>query len=79
MKSSTFIDTVLTRFGAGLCAGDDVVKFHEHAARLLADSPELSKFQQQAVRFVTELHDNAKNVDAFLAGLQPAGIRRARS
>ena len=72
-------DTVLTRFGAGLCAGDDAAKFHEHAARLLADPAELSRFQQQAVRFVTELHDNTKNVDAFLAGLQPAGIQRACS
>ena len=62
-------DTVLTRYGAGLCAGGDAEKFFAEAARLLRDRAALGTLQNQASQFVTELHDTAKNVDAFLAGL----------
>ena len=62
-------DTVLTRYGAGLCAGGDTEKFFGEAARLLSDPAALGALQSQASQFVTELHDTAKNVDAFLAGL----------
>ena len=62
-------DTVLTRYGAGLCAGGDAEKFFGEAARLLRDPAALGALQNQASQFVTELHDTAKNVDAFLAGL----------
>ncbi len=62
-------DMVLTRYGAGLCAGGDVENFFREAARLLGDPAALSALQNQASQFVTELHDNAKNVDAFLSGL----------
>ena len=62
-------DTVLTRYGAGLCAGGDVEKFFDEAARLRRDPTALGALQSRASQFVTELHDTAKNVDAFLAGL----------
>ena len=62
-------DTVLTRYGAGLCADGEVGKFFGEAARLLGDPVALSALQAKASQFVTELHDTAKNVDAFLAGL----------
>lgn len=62
-------DTVLTRYGAGLCAGGDVEKFFSEAARLRRDPTALGALQSRASQFVTELHDTAKNVDAFLAGL----------
>lgn len=62
-------DTVLTRYGAGLCTGGDPKMFFAEAERLRRDSVALGALQSQASRFVTELHDTAKNVDAFLAGL----------
>jgi len=67
-------DGVLTRFGAGLCAGDNLEWFFELAEKLVSDRPALEKLQGQALRFVTELHDTGRNVDAFLAGLGPEGI-----
>jgi glycosyltransferase involved in cell wall biosynthesis len=67
-------DGVLTRFGAGLCADDNLERFFELAEKLVSDRPALEKLQGQALRFVTELHDTDRNVDAFLAGLEPAGI-----
>lgn len=62
-------DTVLTRYGAGLCAGGNGEKFFAEAARLLGDRAALRSLQNRAENFVTELHDTTKNVDAFLAGL----------
>jgi hypothetical protein len=67
-------DGVLTRFGAGLCAGDNLEWFFELAEQLVSDRGGLEKLQSRALRFVTELHDTGRNVDAFLAGLGPEGI-----
>lgn len=62
-------DTVLARYGAGICADDDLPKFFDTTAQLLSDTALLQKYQGQAARFVTELHDNEKNVNAFFDGL----------
>ena len=62
-------DTVLARFGGGRCAGGDAARFFASAAELLRDRTRLTEMQARSERFVAELHDNAKNVDAFLAGL----------
>lgn len=62
-------DQLLTRFGAGICADDDVEKFVEAARRLFSDSTMRRERQLGAARFVAEWHDNDRNVDAFLAGL----------
>jgi glycosyltransferase involved in cell wall biosynthesis len=68
-------DAVLTRYGAGLCAGGDEARFFAAATQLRNDAELLRRSQNQAARFVAELHDTEKNVNAFLAGL-PAPIRR---
>ncbi len=62
-------DKVLARFGGGVCAGGNDEEFFAAAARLRSDPGLLGQHQSQASRFVTELHDTTKNVDAFLAGL----------
>lgn len=39
-------------------------------ARIMIQDPiALAQMQKQCERFVAELHDNQRNVDAFLAGL----------
>jgi glycosyltransferase involved in cell wall biosynthesis len=62
-------DELLTRFHAGLCAGDDVRLFMALARELVANPAKLRELQCGAARFVREWHDNERNVDAFLAGL----------
>ena len=62
-------DTVLARYGAGICAGGNAADFFATAARLHGDATALRQYQSQAARFVTELHDTDRNVEAFLAGL----------
>ena len=62
-------DDVLTRFDAGICAGDDPARMLTAARELLADPARRGPLHIGAARFVTEWHDNARNVDAFLAGL----------
>jgi len=46
-----------------------VEKFFGEAARLRRDPVALGALQAKASQFVTELHDTAKNVDAFRAVL----------
>lgn len=62
-------DDVLTRFDAGVCAGDDPARLLAAARELLDDPARRRALQAGAARFVAEWHDNARNVDAFLAGL----------
>ena len=62
-------DGLLTRFNAGVCADDDPHRFIEAARGLFRDAALRREKQLGAARFVAEWHDNARNVDAFLAGL----------
>jgi glycosyltransferase involved in cell wall biosynthesis len=62
-------DGLLTRFNAGLCAGDDTALFIAQARELHANPAKRRELQLGAARFVAEWHDNDRNVDAFLAGL----------
>lgn len=62
-------DEVLTRFDAGICAGNDTEAFFKAAGELLANPERLDALQQGSARFVREWHDNERNVNAFLAGL----------
>ena len=62
-------DGLLTRFGAGLCADGDPARFIKSARALFRDANPRAEMQAGAERFVAEWHDNARNVDAFLAGL----------
>lgn len=65
-------DRVITQFEAGFYAGGDFERFVEGARALLSDGKRLSQAQTGAARFVTEWHDNGRNVDAFLSGLPKA-------
>lgn len=62
-------DALFERFGPGRFAGGDFERFVADARALLADTGTLAAAQRGSERFVAELHDNARNVDAFLAGL----------
>ena len=62
-------DGLLTRFGAGLCAGDDAARFVEAARALFHDANLRRAMQAGAERFVAEWHDNARNADLFLSAL----------
>ena len=62
-------DDLLTRFGAGTCAGDDRARFVEAARTLFQDANLRRAMQAGAERFVAEWHDNVRNVDRFLSGL----------
>ena len=59
----------VTRFGAGLCGDDDPARFLASARALFHDAKPRLEMQAGAARFVAEWHDNARNVEAFLAGL----------
>ena len=68
LSLSVNTDELLTRFRAGICAGDDAARFTE-AARSLFGDPNLRRAMQTgAERFVAEWHDNTRNVDGFLSG-----------
>jgi glycosyltransferase involved in cell wall biosynthesis len=62
-------DGLLTKFGAGVCAGDDQRAFIEVARALFHDAEKRRAMQLGAARFVSDWHDNDRNVAAFLGGL----------
>jgi hypothetical protein len=62
-------DGLFERFGPGVFSGGGFEVFVAAAARLLGDEDALRAAQAGCERFVAELHDNARNVDAFLAGV----------
>lgn len=63
-------DRLFERFAPGFFAGGSFESFVTGAKRLL-DSPEaLRAAQCGCERFVAELHENSRNVDAFLEGIR---------
>jgi hypothetical protein len=76
LSLSVNTDGLLTRFGAGACAGGDEARFIELARALFSDAERRRAMQQGAARFVAEWHDNERNVAAFLAGLPAIGGAR---
>jgi glycosyltransferase involved in cell wall biosynthesis len=64
-------DNLLTQFDAGACAEGDTARLVELASELFHDANRRREMQLGAARFVAEWHDNARNVQAFLAGLPP--------
>ncbi|MGA7902629.1 MAG: glycosyltransferase family 4 protein [Terrimicrobiaceae bacterium] len=64
-------DGMFREFRAGLCARGDFEILAHAAAGMLADRQQLFAAQDESARFVREWHDNAKNIEAFLAGLPP--------
>ena len=63
-------DGIFERFGLGCFAGGDFEKFQSDARAMIADSIALERMQAGCARFVAEMHDNAKETEAFLAGLR---------
>lgn len=63
-------DHLFERFSPGIFADGKFEVLVTGAERLLASATELKKAQEGCERFVSELHDNARNVDLFLEGLR---------
>ncbi len=62
-------DGMLSKFGAGSCAGGNLELFYSSAAELIKNPAALASAAAGARSFVTAWHDNEKNVTAFLKGL----------
>lgn len=63
-------DGMFATFAAGCCAQKDFDLLVARAETFLADPDALHSAQQESARFVREWHDNTRNVDAFLKGLE---------
>lgn len=63
-------DQLFERFSPGLFAKGRPADLPRLGREMLADSTRLSIMQEGCARFVRELHDNARETDAFLQGLQ---------
>lgn len=63
-------DGIFERFGLGRFAGGDFEKLISDARGMIKDASELERMQAGCARFVAEMHDNAKETEAFLAGLR---------
>jgi hypothetical protein len=63
-------DGIFERFGLGLYAAGDFEKLKADARSMISDAAALEGMQVGCARFVAEMHDNAKETDAFLAGLR---------
>jgi glycosyltransferase involved in cell wall biosynthesis len=62
-------DGVLEKFGAGWCAHGDSDQFKRLGSAALQSTEKLRSAQKSAARFVSDWHDNNKNVTAFLEGI----------
>ena len=62
-------DGIFEKFGLGSYAGGDMEKLKASASEMLADESRLLSMQEGCARFVAEMHDNAKETEAFLSGL----------
>lgn len=65
-------DEMFSHFQAGICAHNDLQLLTQEIQKLLSHKALLSFAQSEARRFVTEWHDNKKNVEIFLNSLHPA-------
>jgi glycosyltransferase involved in cell wall biosynthesis len=62
-------DGIFERFGLGCFAAGDFERLKADARRMIGDLASLEIMQAGCARFVAEMHDNAKETEAFLAGL----------
>ena len=62
-------DGIFERFGLGCYSAGDFEKLKADAGSMVADGSTLEGMQVGCSRFVTEMHDNAKETEAFLKGL----------
>jgi glycosyltransferase involved in cell wall biosynthesis len=63
-------DGIFQRFGLGRFAAGDFEKFKADARNIMDDSAALESMQAGCAGFVTEMHENSKETEAFLAGLR---------
>ena len=63
-------DGIFERFGLGCFAGGDLEKLKSQAQVMMGNAAGLEHMQEGCARFVAEMHDNAKETEAFLAGLR---------
>jgi glycosyltransferase involved in cell wall biosynthesis len=65
-------DGMFGRFPAGFLAHGDTAALADAVGRLLHDPEALSAAVAGSAQFLTEWHDNERNVDAFLRGVGAA-------
>jgi glycosyltransferase involved in cell wall biosynthesis len=63
-------DGIFERFGLGCYAAGDFEKLKADAETMIADAAVLGGMQTGCARFVAEMHDNAKETEAFLGGIR---------
>ena len=63
-------DQMFDHFEAGFCAQNNKEYFYEMIQKLLYHSDLLAHAQLEAARFVSTWHDNKKNIDSFLQGIE---------
>ena len=63
-------DGIFERFGLGCFTAGDFERLKADARGMLGDAVALERMQEGCARFVAEMHDNAKETEAFLAGLR---------
>jgi glycosyltransferase involved in cell wall biosynthesis len=63
-------DGIFERFGLGCYAAGDFESLKADAWRMMADAAKLELMQIGCARFVAEMHDNAKETEAFLGGIR---------
>jgi glycosyltransferase involved in cell wall biosynthesis len=63
-------DQMFDHFEAGFCAQDNKEYFYEMIQKLLHHPELLTHAQLEAARFVSTWHDNKKNIDSFLQGIE---------
>jgi glycosyltransferase involved in cell wall biosynthesis len=63
-------DGIFERFGLGCYAAGDFKKLKVDAESMIADAVALEGMQAGCARFVAEMHDNAKETEAFLEGIR---------
>jgi len=62
-------DELFKRYALGRFCGGDPARMAEQAKSMLGSAGDLACMQKECARFVAEMHDNRKETDAFLAGL----------
>ena len=63
-------DGIFERFGLGCYAAGDFEKLKADARSMVADAAVLESMHAGCARFVAEMHDNAKETEAFLGGIR---------
>lgn len=69
-------DKIFSDYELGACVNGDQSEFVDTARRWLGETKLTEHMGREAGRFVAELHSNARETDAFLAGLPPLSSRK---